>query len=189
MVSWNPLTGFYSTTAPTVNSLVPLSQRPNIVIYPQKSSGGEMVLPFLYPREWLDLTSTVDLQQMGRLHLDSFDVLRSANSNSGTSVDIQVFAWAENVELSGLTVDLAVQGSMDGPISKPASAVARATGLLSKIPVVGNFMTSASLAAQTVADVAGLFGYTKTPVIDNVQAFKNLPFHGLATSEISDATE
>lgn len=189
LVSFNPLVGLYESAQIAANSLVPLSQRPNIVIYPQKSSGGEMVLPFVYPREWLDITSASDLQAIGRLHLDSFDVLRSANSNVGTSVDIQIYAWAENVELSGLTVRLAVQGSRDGPISKPASAVARATGMLSKVPVIGNFMTSASMAAQTVSDIAGMFGYTKTPTIDDVVAFKNLPFHGLATAEISDATE
>jgi hypothetical protein len=189
LVSYDPLEDLFNSAKITLNSLVPLSQRPNIIIYPQKSSGGEMVFPFIYPREWLDITSSADTSQMGRVHLDTFDILRSANGNVGTSVDVQFFAWADNVELSGLTVDLAVQGSRDGPISKPASAIARATGLLNKIPVVGNFMTSASMAAQSVSDIAGLFGYTKTPIIDDVQVFKNLPFHGLATSEISDVTE
>jgi hypothetical protein len=147
-----------------------------------------MVLPFVYTYEWLKLT-LADLTSMGAVTVDSFDILRNANAIAGTSVDVQVYAWAENVELAGLTVDTVQSGYHKGPVSKPASAIARSTGFLSKVPVVGPFMTATSLAAGAVADIAGMFGYTKTPIIDDVKPVKNLPFHGLATGEISDCTE
>lgn len=172
--------------------LVPYSQRPNIVAYPQTCQGGEMILPFLYNKEWLDLTSSLDLAGMGTIEIDSYTPLRSANGTVGTSVDLQIYAWAENVELAGLTVKLAVQSGDEygkGIVSKPASAIARSTGLLSSMPIIGPFMTATSVAASAVSNIASLFGYSKVPVLDDVKPFKNLPFHGLAVSDISDCTE
>jgi len=193
LISYNPLGGKFGSAdlpAASASQLVGYSQRSHLIAYPQNNEAGEMTLPFIYPYEWLDLTSSTILQQMGVLDFDSFEVLRNVGSSTGP-ITMQVYAWADNVQLAGLTVDLAVQSGQyhKGPLSKPASAVARATGMLQSLPVVGSFMTATSIAAQGVADIAGLFGYTKVPVLNDVQAFKNLPFHGLATAEISDCTE
>jgi hypothetical protein len=193
MYAYKPLNNLYNSAQMITGSdkLVGYSQRPKIIAYPQSGEGGEMILPFLYPREWLKLTSSSDLQAMGIFHLDSFSTLKSANGIAGTSIDIQMYAWAENVVLSGLTVGLAVQSDEygKGVVSKPASAIARATGMLNNLPVVGPFMTATSIAAGAVSNIASLFGYTKVPVISDVEPFKNLPFHGLATAGISDCTE
>jgi hypothetical protein len=151
-----------------------------------------MVLPFLYDLEWLDITSASDLTNMGRIHLDSFTNLQNANSVSGQDVNITVYAWAENVTIAGLTTRLALQGdeySSSGPISKPASAIARAAGMLENLPIIGSYMTSTRMAAETIGETAACFGYTKVPVIDNVTAFKNLPFHGLASADIGEPCE
>jgi len=194
MLSYLPVSSYNSASVSTTlgDPLVGYSQRPHIMVYPQTNEGGEMTLPFVYPYEWLKLTSSSDLQNMGIMFLDSFDILRTASAATGTSIDVQVYAWAENVVLSGLTVDLAVQSKDEygkGCVSKPASAIARATGLLGSVPVIGTFMTATSIAADTVSNIASLFGYTKVPVIEDVKPYKNLPFHGLATAEISDCTE
>jgi len=240
LVSYEPLTSF--NPAPMVrtglNHLIPESQRPHVYLYPQTNQGAEMTLPFLYHKEWLDATSSLDLQDMGQLSFTSITELLNANSVAGTSCTIQVYAWAEDVELAGPTVALSVQSSEipmkhskryhavhfakdayfcakclstfaylvqssekksggkpknvhtkdeyhhEGTISKPASAIARATGMLSKLPVIGPFMTATSVAADAVADVASLFGYTDVPVIDDVHEFKNQPFPQFASTDI-----
>lgn len=191
MYSYSPLNDLYGSAPAAGDRLVPYSQRPNIKVYPQNNEGAEMILPFIYPFEWLNITESTDLYNMGAITVDSFGNLLNANSVVGSDVDIQVYAWAENVELAGLTVKLAVQADEygKGVVSKPATAIARATGLLSNLPVIGPYMTATSIAAEGVANIAAMFGYSKVPVISDVQAFKNLPFHGLATSDISDCTE
>lgn len=197
LMSYSPLENFLGSAkvdTSLADPIVPYSQRPHVWVFPQTNEGAEMVLPFLYPYEWLNVTSLTDLQNMGRMFVDSSTILRSANGTTGTSLDISVYAWAENVELAGLTTDIAVQSQDEyskfkGPVSKPASALARASGMLSGMPVIGPYMTATAIGAGAVANIAALFGYSKVPVIDNVQAFKNLPFHGLASSDISDVTE
>jgi hypothetical protein len=174
---------------------VPQSQRPHAFFYPQESKGCELTLPYLSISEWLPIHGTIGttkIGQMGKMDLKSYVNLVSSNGTTGADVSINVYAWAENVQLSGLTVDLAVQSGDEyhkGPVSKVASAIARASGLLEKVPVIGSYMTATSMASKCVADVAASFGFTKVPVIDKIQAFKNLPFHGLATSDQADVTE
>lgn len=196
-----------------LNELIPLSQRPHIYFYPQNNQGGTLTLPFFYHKEWLNATSAEDLQNMGDLSLVSLDELRNANSVVGTNCTIQIYAWAEDLELAGPTLRLAVQSTEvpidcpedlgdyvvqskeskkgdkdeyhhEGTISKPASALARLAGLLKNTPVIGPFMTATSMLAGGVAGMASLFGYTNVPVIDDVHEFKNQPFPQFAATEI-----
>jgi hypothetical protein len=197
MLSYDPLYNMLES-APTDSGgdlAIPFSQKPSAWIYPQDCSGCEMSIPYLNISEWLPIHGTIGsakLLQMGRANIRSVALLDFATSGAASNITIEVFCWAENVQLSGLTVDLAVQGKDEyhnGPISKVASSIARASGLLSNVPVIGSYMTSTSMVSKTVADIAASFGYTKVPVIDKIEPFKNLPFHGLATSDQADVTE
>lgn len=196
LASYNPLVGTLNSgrIAFSSGTFVGKSQRPHLWIYPQTNEGGEMVLPYLNTKEWITTATAGAFDDLGALEFNTATELRSANGTVGTSLDVAIFAWAENVELAGLTVAAAVQSQDEyktsrGPVSKPASAIARATGSLSNVPVIGPYMTATSIAAEGVANIAALFGYSKVPVIDNVCAFKNLPFHGLASSDISEPTD
>jgi hypothetical protein len=173
---------------------IPFSQRPHTWVFPQTNQGAEMSLPYLNITEWLPIhgtKGTSDVAKMGRVTFTTVVALNNVGISS-SDVSVNVYAWAENVELCGLTVDLAVQTDKDeytGPVSKIASAAARATGLLKSVPVIGNYMTATSMASQVVADVAASFGYTKVPVLERILPMKDLPFHGLATSDQPDVTE
>lgn len=72
-----------------------------------------------------------------------------------------------------------------GPVSSVASAIARATGLLGRVPLIGKYMTATSFLANTAADVARWFGYTNPPVIVDVSPFRSTPFGGFANTDIS----
>jgi len=204
ILSYEPLTNF--NPAPVRlgaagQELVLFSQRPHVNIYPQTNQGGSMTLPFLYYKEYLDATNSQDLIDMGECVFASYTDLLNANGAVGTDVTIQIYAWATDVELAGPTVKLAVQSGdkkknkpkhvphrdeyhHEGTISRPASAIARATGMLGEIPVIGPFMTATSYAADAVSNIASLFGFTDVPVIDDVHQFKNQPFPQLAATDI-----
>jgi len=190
LASYQPLTNFapgFSPTGTAGEEKTAYSQRPHIWIYPQDSQGGEMVLPFLYYKNWLDATSSVDLTNMGTISFQSFGSLANANGATG-DIEIVVYAWADNIEVAGPTVSLAVQSKDeyqdDGVVSKPASAIARATSMLSSVPVIGPFATATSHAAEAVSKIASLFGYTNTPVIDDIHQFQPAPFPNLASTDI-----
>nr|ULG00069.1 MAG: hypothetical protein 2 [Locarnavirus sp.] len=196
-MTYQPLTQFTPSTIDTGTGqqmLMPFSQRPITWIYPQHSQGTEMSLPFLYHKNWLDITSNNDCADMGSLIFINYTDLQSANGAVGQGVTIQVYAWAEEVELSGATVGLALQSQPvdeygSGPISKPATTVAQMAARMKDIPVIGKFATATEIGARAVAGIATLFGYTNVPVINNILPFKPCAFPALASPEIGFPVE
>lgn len=176
LLSYNP---YLPSDQVTVNraffiqDIVQASQKPHILLDPCSSQGGELTLPFIWHENYLDITETGWPDDMGRVTIHDFDVLRHANGGTDP-ITVTVFVWAENLTLSVPTTSQVQSGktdrpldefgfpkpyvqqaasknsnkktkritntssndefSMDGLISKPASAIAKAADALSMIP-------------------------------------------------------
>jgi hypothetical protein len=170
------------------------SQAPHLWVLPQCNVAGELVLPWFYYKNWLDVTSAADLQAMGTLTFDEIVPILSANGAATYNFNYTVYAWASNVKLTGSTTKLSVQSGVsesksewgDQPVSKTATAVAHAARSLSNIPYIGPFAKVTDMGASAISKIAALFGYSNPPVIDNVMPMKNLPFHSLSTPNMSE---
>lgn len=171
--------------------LIGASQRPHIYIDPTYSTGGSMTLPFL----WFFNTLSIPLEQwrsMGTINLRSLNDLKHANAAT-ESVTISVFAWASDVDLSvptstdpGSLMPQAGDEYGEGPVSKPASVLARMAGALTKAPIIGTYARATELAASTVADVARLFGYSRPNVLDANMPTVIRPVGNLANTNVDD---
>lgn len=198
-VTYHPLYNFTPSTINTstgMQKLMPFSQRPIVYLYPQNNEGGEMTLPFFNQRNWLSIPNTQDFIDMGRLDFITFTDLQSANGVTGAGVTVQVYAWAEDVELHGSTLSLALQSTdkvVDeygtGPVSAPASTVATIAGKLKDVPIIGRFARATEIGARAVSSIATIFGFTNVPVIQNVVPYRPAPFPYLASTEISYPNE
>jgi hypothetical protein len=83
------------------------------MIEPQHNRGCEMVLPFIYYRDSLPLAPYLDdgsgnlvcasLYNLGTIVVEEIAPLRTTGTANAAPVSIQVYAWAENVELFGPT--------------------------------------------------------------------------------------
>lgn len=197
MFAYQPLFEFEQnfdfSTNPDYFDFELLTQKPHMYVYPQSSQGGEMTLPFVYHKEWLDCTSQADLQNMGKMVFRTLDQLRNANGIVGSGVSIQVYAYAEDVMLAGPTRRLALQAgdeySDSGVVSKPASAIARAAGQLEELPVIGPFATATRMVSSVVGGIASIFGFTRVPVIDDVHAYQTKTHPNLAATDIGAPIE
>lgn len=194
-VGYQPLPAFTPSTYVADTSFkyfIPLSQRPGIWLRPQSNSGGEMTLPFFYQKNWLELQVAQDFTDMGRLDFINYTQLDSANGASGTGVSIQVYAWAEDIHISGPSVGLAMQSKDEygtGPVSRVASAVSKVAGMLKTVPVIGKFATATEIGARAIGGIAKLFGFTNVPVIADVQPFRPTGFPPMASTEIGYPVE
>lgn len=192
-VAYEPLSGYNSLRTQTFagggSVLIPYSQHPGFFLYPQTSTGGEMELPFFYHQDYLPLSAISNANNMGVLRLWEFVPLKSANGVATTGVTISVYAWMEDVQLAGVTSQAILQGDeydeASGVISKPAAILANWSQYLTRIPIIGRFATATNIGATAVSRIASLFGWSNVPVISSVMPFKNLPFHDLASAEIS----
>lgn len=172
--------------------LIPYSQQPGIWLKPQTSEGGEMTLPFFLHKNYLRVQVLSDFTNMGTMRMIIYNALQSANGVSTSGATVQVFAWAENVHIGGPSLGLALQSDEyeeNGPISGPASTVARIAGMVKGIPIIGKFATATEMGAKAVSGIAKLFGFTNVPVIAEAQPFRPTPFPQLANPEIGYPTE
>ncbi len=97
--------------------LVQASQKPHILLDPTTSQGGELVLPYIWPENWLDVTSANWEDDMGLCTIHDFDILRHANGGTDP-ITVVVFAWAEDVCLSVPTTSQAQSGCTNRPLDE-----------------------------------------------------------------------
>jgi len=195
LASYEPLAGLRTSTIDadtTGRETVSRSQQPHVWLLPQTNQGGVLTLPFFYHKNWLSITETDDVDAMGTITMQVLNPLQQANGVVASGVSVEIFVWAEDVVLMGPTNTLALQAKdeyPEGPISKPASAIATALGKLSIVPTIGPYMTASAMIASSIGKFAHLFGYTNVPNISTVDMFKPAAFPQMASAEISTPVE
>lgn len=194
---YQPMPNFTPSTITTPISgtphFIPLSQRPCVWLNPQHNEGAEMTLPMFWHKNWINVLNGADFTNMGKLDFVNFTTLQSANGVVGTGVSVAIYAWAENVKLSGPTVGLALQSDEmstqadeygQGAVSRLSSSIAHTASKLKSVPFIGQFATATEVGASAVSSVAKLFGFTNVPVIDDTRSVRSDPFPKMATTEV-----
>lgn len=170
---------------------------PHIFIDPTTSEGGEMVLPFFTPYNWIDLTETNMMGDMGTLFFETLVPLKHANSGSG-SFNVQIYAWMEDAEICTPTV--ATYGSWtlqsmteqpqnefaEKPVSTVATAVAKGAGLLSHVPGIGPYAKATEMGAKVTSAVAKAFGYSRPREVSDVTRVRSVRNGDFCTTNTSD---
>lgn len=190
---YHPLTNMSPDTLGDVTAVdkVAKSQRMHVTILPQTNTDGEMKLPFFFLKNFLTLSDSEEINNMGTIDIIEYVELDSASNDVATPVDIQILAHAENLCLTGATIEGVLQGSEADefavePVSKPATAVANIASMFTSVPFIAPFAKATQIGAQATSSIAKLFGYTKVPVIESSKPYKSLPYNGISSAEISE---
>lgn len=102
LLSYNPYLIYDDVTKNRAffeQDLVQASQKPHLLLDPCSSQGGEMLLPFIWPENYLEITYVSWEHNMGKCTIHDFDILRHANGGTDP-ITVSVFCWAENVVLA-----------------------------------------------------------------------------------------
>jgi hypothetical protein len=183
--------------------LVQTSQLPHVFLDPTTSTGGDLKLPMFHYNNYIEIP-TSQWNELGRVYIRTLNSLEHANGASD-QVTISVFAWSEDVRLSIPTsVDpdtLSPQsgfesqmGEIDeanktGVVSGPATAVAKWTSFLMKVPYIGPFATATNIAATATANVARIFGYSRPPVTKSPEPYKPTCASSFALTNVPDTAQ
>lgn len=197
ILAYNPLDTYdeISTHSALVSAdLVQTSQLPHIYLDPTTSSGGEMILPFYYHKNYVEIP-TREFSELGQVYLRSLNALKHANGATD-QVTISIFAWAEDVSLSVLTsVDIdaltpqsgeVAEANNKGMISGPATTLAKVAGALSAIPQIKPFALATQAVLTGIAGGAKMLGYCRPPVTKNPEPFRPTPISHLAATTVPD---
>jgi hypothetical protein len=154
-----------------------LSMLPKVFIDPTTSTGGDMVLPFFNPDNWIDLVGAT-AQRMGTLRLLTMNDLQHANAAVGKA-EIGIYCWMTDVRLAAPTAELYDEYDLQagdeygtGIVSKTASAIARVAGFLTRVPAIEPYARATEIAANTVGRVAHMFGYSRPAIVTNISRCK-----------------
>lgn len=189
MAAYTPLISYRGDTVGTVTNLalVANSQKPHVWLNVQNTSSADLILPFLYPFPYAETTAAA-YTGLGKLDFVVYAGLQSANGVTGSAVDVQVFAWIEDLELAGPTNQPVSQADIeyksDGQISAPLAAVAAGAKKLSDVPIIGPYAMATSTVAGALGKFAGALGFTNVPNVSDISPMRQLPFE-LASTQIS----
>lgn len=200
LVSYLPLAKFDNLTQTSAlfpNNAVQESQMPHIYLNPTTSTGGDLILPFVWHYNNVYIP-TDEWDGLGQIQLRSLAPLKHANGATGVST-ISVFAWAEDMELNVLTSvdpttmtpqmgEIAV-ANQTGVVSKPATAVAKLANALSTLPAIRPYAKATEIAANAVASVAASLGYSRPPVTRDAAPMKPIVISSLALTTVPDCTQ
>lgn len=174
------------------------SQLPKVFLNPTTSMGGEMVLPFVFPKNMVNVPTT-EWSALGAILLRPLQFLRHANG-ADDKATVSVFAWAEDVQLSVLTsndtntivpqsgkeCDETEEANATGMISGPATKVARTMNRMSTAPIIGPYASATADVAGATAAMAKLFGYSRPGVTKDPEPYRPTAFSNLATTTVPD---
>jgi len=175
--------------------IVQASQLPHVYLDPTTSSGGELKLPFFYHKNYVNVAES-GWDKMGQLIIRSINDLKHANGANDRST-ISVFAWAEDVSTNVLTsvepTTLVPQSGTEideanskGAISGPATAVAKAAGVLKFIPAIAPFAIATEAGANVVSNIAKALGYSRPLVTKDPEPFKPVGISSMAVTTVPD---
>lgn len=168
-----------------VGNLIVNSCRPHGYFYPQFSRGCEMVLPFCYYKNWVNLDSSLEeVKNLGRLNLYSPRNLLTAGTAATQPITITIYAWAEDIKLAGPSYVLQGDEYDERPVSTACSLASQAAAKLSVVPKVAPYAMATSSVFSAMGSVARWFGYTNPPVISDIHSNKINYMPSYASPEI-----
>lgn len=170
------------------------SQNPHLYLDPTTSTGGDMVLPFFWQYNGIDLVAG-EGALLGQITMT--DMVQLQHANGGVEgVTVTVMAWMEDVTLSGLTAHnmagMIPQGGdeyMSNNVSDKAAALTRMAQMSQVMaPSITPYARATVMAASAVENIAKLFGMSK---VNNIQPTMQMRPHNLGNltnTNVGDAT-
>lgn len=154
-----------------------------------------MVLPFLYPLNYLPVTDT--LYTPGTITMENIGTYSTVDGST-TSMEVTIFAHMTEVELVAPTTFLPSsmpissikdEFSEPGALSTKATAVAAAAGLFKEVPGIGKYAKATEMAATSVAELAALLGYSRPINLMPRNWIRNGAMFSLGNSDADDNAE
>lgn len=168
------------------SALMRTTQRLNGFLYPQDCNTLDFNIPFLYPKDFIELRSfpyvdntytsnSAELFQFGSLTFVTAVPLQVAQALTGGIVTINVFAWMTDVELEGPSFVLT---------SGIAEAAGGAMASFKDVPIVGGYLAKVGAISKASAKVMKLLGMSNPPDESSACQYQPTTLPALTSTEI-----
>lgn len=165
-----------------------VSQLPRILLNPTTSTGGTMKIPFHFHKDYIDLVSD-DYKNMGELEFDVLAPLLHAQ-DVAVDIDVNVYAWFEDVFVTGLTeTNMEPQSGKEqdqanesGVVSHKATAVGYIKRIVGMSPRISGLITATAKGARMISNAAALLGYSRPSITAEPMRYQHSPAGLLAST-------
>lgn len=175
-----------------------LSQSPQICyVNAGQDDDVQLNLPFIHPMQSLKLFNTSspniinnatpynDFISMGRICISTLAQFHSQSTVVEEDPILTIYAWMENVDISGPTntrIDVDAESEfMTNPISTVATSISNVAEKLEDIPVISTFAKATTIAATAISKIALMFGFSKPLNVEPPSFAKQVLFSNGAT--------
>lgn len=202
LVSYLPSTYNDETLPPGIlfansSDYVRLTQLPHVFLDPTTSTGGDLVLPMFWDKNYMNIP-LAEWRNMGSLVFTSINDLAHAMGDSIT-VHVTVYAWASDVHMSVLTstnplgmtsqMGEVEEASKDGVISTKLSALSGFAMALTAVPRIAPYAKATAAVSAGLATIARAFGYSRPSMINEPMPMqRRLIGSSLATTNTPDSS-
>jgi hypothetical protein len=167
------------------------SQRKNLILEGCSSRGGCLVLPFMYPYDYLPSNGDNGGTYVspGSITMENITEYTTVDGST-TSMQVTVFAHMTNVELVAPTQFVASsEFTNPGAVSAAASAVAAAAGHIKDLPVIGSYARATEIGAKGLGAMASLFGFSRPINVRERNWMRPGAMFALGNSDADDNSE
>ena len=150
------------------------SQRPKVFLDPTESQGGDIMCPFIFPTNAVNIPES-GWNQLGNITMFQLNGLQHANGLTDP-ITITAYAYCTDFDLSTPTSQLPAtmrpqMAEEYGLVSGPAHTIANWSGKLNNAPVIGKYARATQMVSSAVGGIAQLFGFSRPR---NIELQKNL---------------
>lgn len=171
----------------TEAEFIEASQRMHLWLNPTTSKGGEMLLPFLWPTNALDIAASQG-NQMGLINMHATDSgLQHALGDTTSNVTVNIYAWMEDFKY-GIPTHVAPQASETnnpGIVSRVSTTIAGIAMGLVNTPVIGPYAKATEIGARAMGAIGALFGFSR-PVLKDTSMFRPRTKPNIAVTNVPD---
>lgn len=150
---------------------------------PANSGSVHFVCPYFMPSPWA-LTQSRGYNAgggfdgadvMGTLTILPCAVLARADAVAPGTVDVQIYAWMTDVEVSAPSYTFQAE-YRQSPISAPATALSNIAGKLTNVPYIGPFARAIEIGSGAVGAIAKIFGFSRPVDIRDYSIMVTKPY-------------
>jgi hypothetical protein len=175
-------------------SLIQRTQLPNVQINVSCETEVELIIPYQSMLPFVPIHASAPTFNLGNIYIVPYSPLVSPTGSS--SAGFSLFASWVNVKLQGASTPQMASIPEEeqkklqiGPVSTALSNISKAATIVSHIPLLSSFASTAAWASNLGARVASAFGYSKPIIVSPHTRVLRNTFQGWNNSDVADASQ
>lgn len=161
--------------------IIPESQRPHLWLDPTTNQGGELILPFWYPKDYVQVP-LAQYSDLGAITLREVVTCRSAVSGT-LPITITCYVWADEVSVAAPTYTNQSGEYSTTPVADALTTAASVARAASNIMMFKPYAKATEMILTGLGKLSRVLGFSRPAILENHHIVKSANLYYLANSD------